>query len=115
MLAAIALPIFSSVQLKGLEVKSLSNAKQIALGCRLYASDNGGKFPPKLEDLVPTYVQDTKIFIDPLDPQHSPQGYDYFGGTDSDPPEKVLLQSKVANHGKRVVVYTDGSGVIKHE
>src|SRR3954468_11045709 len=46
-LASIALPVFSSVQERGAQTKDLSNAKQIALACKLYAADNDGKFPDK--------------------------------------------------------------------
>jgi hypothetical protein len=114
-LAAIALPVFNTVQQKAKATQSLSNAKQIALACRLYAADNDGKFPPTLQDLVPTYIQSQKIFSDPMDPTHAPIGYDYFGGKDSDPPDTVLLRSKVALHGMRVVVYSDSSGRILRE
>lgn len=46
-LAGIALPVFSSVQERGAQTKDLSNAKQIALACKLYAADNDGKYPDK--------------------------------------------------------------------
>jgi prepilin-type N-terminal cleavage/methylation domain-containing protein len=46
-LASIALPVFSSVQERGAQTKDLSNAKQIALACKLYAADNDGKYPEK--------------------------------------------------------------------
>ena len=46
-LAGIALPVYSSVQERGAQTKDLSNAKQIALACKLYATDNDGKFPDK--------------------------------------------------------------------
>jgi len=46
-LASIALPVFSSVQERGAQTKDLSNAKQIALACKLYAADNDGKYPDK--------------------------------------------------------------------
>ena len=41
-LASIALPAFTSVQQKGKQTKALSNAKQIAIALRLYASDHDG-------------------------------------------------------------------------
>lgn len=44
-LAGIALPVFGQVQVKGAQTKALSNAKQIATACKLYAVDNGGLFP----------------------------------------------------------------------
>jgi prepilin-type N-terminal cleavage/methylation domain-containing protein len=46
-LASIALPVFSAVQERGSQTKDLSNAKQIALACKLYAADNDGKYPDK--------------------------------------------------------------------
>jgi prepilin-type N-terminal cleavage/methylation domain-containing protein len=46
-LAGIALPVYSTVQERGAQTKDLSNAKQIALACKLYAADNDGKFPDK--------------------------------------------------------------------
>jgi prepilin-type N-terminal cleavage/methylation domain-containing protein len=44
-LAGIALPVFSQVQVKGAQTKALSNAKQIATALKLYAIDNSGQFP----------------------------------------------------------------------
>jgi len=46
-LAGIALPVYSTVQERGAQTKDLSNAKQIALACKLFAADNDGKFPDK--------------------------------------------------------------------
>src|SRR5438552_5102555 len=46
-LAGIGLPVYSSVQERGAQTKDLSNAKQIALACKLYATDNDGLFPDK--------------------------------------------------------------------
>lgn len=79
-LAGIALPVFTSVQIKGNETKALSNAKQIALALRLYSSDNNGNYPSytltsgqpttttvsssnqAFAQLFPTYVQQEAIF-----------------------------------------------------
>jgi len=47
-LASIAVPVFTSVQVKGAQTKALSNAKQIALALRLYATDNNGNYPSYL-------------------------------------------------------------------
>jgi prepilin-type N-terminal cleavage/methylation domain-containing protein len=46
-LAGIALPVYTTVQERGAQTKDLSNAKQIALACKLYAADNDGKYPDK--------------------------------------------------------------------
>jgi prepilin-type N-terminal cleavage/methylation domain-containing protein len=44
-LAGIALPVFSQVQERGAQTKTLSNGKQIGLACKLYATDHDGRFP----------------------------------------------------------------------
>ena len=46
-LAGIALPVYTTVQERGAQTKDLSNAKQLALACKLYATDNDGKYPDK--------------------------------------------------------------------
>ncbi len=81
-LASIALPAFTSVQQKGKQTKALSNAKQIAISLRLYASDHDGTYPSYTIDpltglstatlvstsndafaqLFPTYIKSEAIF-----------------------------------------------------
>jgi prepilin-type N-terminal cleavage/methylation domain-containing protein len=83
-LASIALPVFTSVTDRANQTKNLSNAKQIALACKLFAGDHDGKFPfqngqvdPPVDiaapgtgsnsnqifaSLVPAYVPTEKIF-----------------------------------------------------
>jgi len=73
-LAGIALPVFSQVQERGAQTKDLSNAKQIGLSCKLYATDNNGLYPGTTADtdsnaslklLIPQYVPTEKIFFVP--------------------------------------------------
>ena len=82
-LASLALPVFASVLDRAKQTKDLSNAKQIGLGCRLYAADHDGVFPnvdgwqdpaapivgvPNMPSnqifaaLIPSYSQQEKIF-----------------------------------------------------
>jgi prepilin-type N-terminal cleavage/methylation domain-containing protein len=68
-LAGIALPVFTAVQIKAHQANDLSNAKQVGLGLRLYASDNSGFFPTSsttsnaaFQNIVPTYIPTQKIF-----------------------------------------------------
>jgi len=84
-LASIALPAFSAVQERAKQTKDLSNAKQVGLACRLFATDHDGLFPnlnghvdpnaayaagipagvtsnEVLACLIPTYDQEEKIF-----------------------------------------------------
>ncbi|MDB6154959.1 MAG: hypothetical protein JWL90_3412 [Chthoniobacteraceae bacterium] len=81
-LAGIALPVFGEVQVRGAQTKALSNAKQIGLACKLFATDYNGNYPmytdiskdPKvsatpgsssndvLQTLMPDYLPDKSIF-----------------------------------------------------
>jgi prepilin-type N-terminal cleavage/methylation domain-containing protein len=82
-LASIALPVFSSVQERGKQTKDMSNAKQIATACKVYAGDHDGRYPyqngqvdPPVDitvgggnnanqafaTLIPDYVSQEKIF-----------------------------------------------------
>jgi prepilin-type N-terminal cleavage/methylation domain-containing protein len=82
-LAGIALPVFQKVQVNAEQTKTLSNAKQIGLGLKLYAGDYDGQFPKgsvydkdtgvwggatvtnsniAFRQLVPQYVPSEKIF-----------------------------------------------------
>ena len=59
-LAGIALPVFSQVQIKGAQTKALSNSKQIGLALKVYATDNSGVFPSYTmsgSPLAPTTTQ----------------------------------------------------------
>src|SRR5947208_14810458 len=80
-LAIFGLLSFTSFQQKGKQTKALSNAKQIALALRLYASDHDGTYPSTTLDasgnptttdvstsndafaqLFPTYIKSEAIF-----------------------------------------------------
>jgi len=45
LLASIAVPAFTGVQIRAAQTKSLSNAKQIGLCCKQFAIDNNGQYP----------------------------------------------------------------------
>ena len=85
-LASIALPVFNGVTERANQTKDLSNAKQIGLALKLFASDNNGAFPAKkpADDysngtdlaagdvsndafwwLFPSYLQSEDIFATP--------------------------------------------------
>src|SRR5438094_2850691 len=62
-LAGIALPVFSQVQEKGAQTKALSNAKQIGLGCKLYAADHDGLFPSSKIDPATNEPQTPSVAV----------------------------------------------------
>jgi hypothetical protein len=108
--AGIALPVFTSVAEKGNLTKSLSQEKQIALACKLYAADHNGNFPPTLQALIPDYLTDTKLFVSPFAPI-VPMGYAYTSGlTDTSPPKTVLIKDKFSSQARHLIVaHVDGS------
>ena len=80
-LAGIALPVFTQVQIKAAQTKALANGKQIGLACKLFAGDYNGTYPCVLDsstlkpitgvppdantalaELIPDYIPDEKIF-----------------------------------------------------
>jgi prepilin-type N-terminal cleavage/methylation domain-containing protein len=82
LLASIAMPAFTGVQVQAAQTKALSNAKQIGLCCKEFAVDNNGQYPSYTVDsatsgspqvvadsnsafaqLFPTYLQTISIFF----------------------------------------------------
>jgi prepilin-type N-terminal cleavage/methylation domain-containing protein len=118
-LASLALPAFNSVQERAKQTKDLSNAKQVGLACRLFASDHDGVFPnyngwvdPNVAfpagipavtsnqvfaSLIPTYDQQEKIF--------------YLGGSawsTAVPDENIVLPADRLKQGENNFAYMYG-------
>ncbi len=53
-LASIALPVFNGVTERANQTKDLSNAKQIGIAAKLFASDNNGFYPSKYRRQITT-------------------------------------------------------------
>lgn len=85
-LASFALPAYTTVQERAYQTKDLSNAKQVGLALKQFASDNNGTFPNKMPAagdysaapagapatsndafwwLFPTYLQSEDVFVVP--------------------------------------------------
>ena len=58
-LASIALPVFNGVTERANQTKDLSNAKQVGVALKLFASDNNGFFPSKAPGLDYNGAPDT--------------------------------------------------------
>lgn len=112
-LAGVALPVFGAVKEKALLTKALSNAKQVGAACKIYALEHDGKFPAKLEDLVPEIIPDASVLLCPYPDPKNPVPFEYFGGSENDGPQKVLLASPAVEGKGRVFIYVDGSGKVK--
>jgi prepilin-type N-terminal cleavage/methylation domain-containing protein len=80
LLASIAVPAFTGVQIRAAQTKAMSNAKQIGLACKQFAIDNNGLYPTYawsasgtgsatattsndcFENLLPTYLTTISLF-----------------------------------------------------
>lgn len=88
----VLLPVFSRTAVRGAQTKSLSNAHQLASGCKLYALDHGGRFPVHLNELEPDYISDVKSLRGVIHGSDDKPAYVYdwlyLGGgfTDANPP-----------------------------
>jgi len=117
LIAAMALPAAVGARDRANAMRSMSNAKQIHIACFCYATDNDGKFPDNLDQLVPQYLPDRRVFVCPLSEDKTSIGYEYFSGlTSTSAPDKILLQSKATTkRHERVIVRVDGSAQLKRE
>jgi len=101
--------------IRGAEVKSMTNARNIGLACRQYAREHGGVYPVSLDLIIPQYMPDRTKLVSPLDPSE-PVGYTFTPPTPArtDSPDTIVLEDKFAptlGHN-RVVVYANGSARI---
>ena len=86
--------------------------KLLATACKLYAMDHQEAYPPNLDELFPELPVGSDGSVSSLSPNES-MAYYYYGGTEKDAPDKVLLMSKFKDRrGKRIIVHVDMSGLI---
>jgi hypothetical protein len=104
----------------GEQSREMSDLKQVATACRLYADDHEGRFPAKVSDLIPDYLQDHRLFFTKGRGDDPPQLIIYHAGYRADDPAETLLvasprpfESSRGRH--RVVVFVDTSGRIVPE
>lgn len=96
-LAALAVPAFNSVQIKGNQMKLVSNARQIVLASRMYANDHNGQLAPDIETLFTEGLLNERRLLDfPGNTNVAGQGWDYRGAglTDAAEPRTLILVTK---------------------
>jgi len=120
-------PMCGTVSKRGAMTRNLSNAKQLATSCKLYAIEHAGRFPVHLSELVPDYVPAESyphlLYARAVqgDETFTPQfDWLYFGaGFDETHPPHMLIASPQAPYHtarpKRVVIHGDTSGLIMKE
>lgn len=110
-LAALAAPGLFNIQDRAHQAQSINNTRQVIISLKMYAADHGGKYPATLDELIKTAPEDEKLLDYPQFTDWSPEkGYEYAGGSDAEPGQKVILMSRShSQSGKRILGHNDGS------
>lgn len=115
-LAALAVPAFNSVQRQGNQMKLVSNAKQMLLATKMYASEHNGSLPPDIETLFTEgLLNDRRLLEFPGTTNTPGQGWDYRGAglTDNASASTIILVTKQPVGRKEfIVARSDGSAEV---
>ena len=96
---------------RGRSIADESRLKNVMLGCRMYALDYDGDYPPNLRMLFPDYVDEERDFVSrPISKGDRERDFIYRSGFKStdDPTEPILLSPSKTKRGKRGVGFADG-------
>jgi type II secretory pathway pseudopilin PulG len=116
-LAGTALPAFTKIQERAAQTKEINNARQVIMGLKIYAADNGGKYPGELSELITAKVLDNESllsFTDPVTKEHKAWLYNN-KLNDSAPGSEAVIASPSLIGGKRIVGFNDGSARLTTE
>ena len=110
LLAGIAVPNFVRARERALTITDLNTLRQVQMGLKMHAADNGGKYPATLAALAPKYGNSQILeFTDRRTNQRTPWLYRN-SLTETSPATEVLLAAPVASSlGERAVGFNDGS------
>lgn len=106
-LAAMVVPVANGVQKKAKSTQQIGNMRNVILGLRTYAADEGGSLPRNLRDPYPDYIDDESLFSDGRN--GLPEELLYNAGLFSMyPDDLILIASPAPIDGKRIVGYLGG-------
>lgn len=90
-------------------VGAVNDVKQLVLGCRAYAADNNGNYPPSLSVLYPDYIDHRPLFegLDERGKNKSPMIY-HPGLTNTSNSGTQLIEHPFTFGGKKVIGYANG-------
>ncbi len=103
-LGGMMLPALGKAKAKAQRIKAVSNLKQIGLAARIFANDNGDRFPSSFEEMKDELGTE-KILLDP----NSGRRFVYVGaGKNESDPNAIIAYSPTDDKG-RAVAFADGS------
>lgn len=90
-------------------VKEVSYVKQLLLGCRAYAADNEGKYPPQLKDLYPDYVDYLFLFEGQDTKRKNKRPMIYYPGlTNTSNSRAPLIEHPFTFEDKKIIGFAGG-------
>jgi prepilin-type N-terminal cleavage/methylation domain-containing protein len=119
LLASIAVPAFTGVQVRAAQTKAMSNAKQIGLACKQFAIDNNGAYPTyqwsttgtsttpaptstdAFNNLFPGYLTTISLF-------YVPKSAFTLGNQPSDPSQQTMSSTGAIATGQNEWAYVTG-------
>lgn len=102
-LGSLLMPVTNRVAERVKMAKASKSCKQLILGCRMYAADHEGVFPPDLETLYPDYIDVPDLFV-AVDNRGEKFPVVYHAGlTDTAPVDDILIEYPLEFHGQRIV------------
>lgn len=111
-LASLAFPAFAKVQDKANNTKVMNQLKQLVVCLRIYAADQGGKYPAQLSDLIKESMLDNPSLLEFSDPNTKENLAPLYNNqlTDSSDGGEIVLAAPTPNKsGKRIAAFNDGS------
>ena len=108
--AGFLLPLWTNSRPCGPLTRNLSTAKQVFLAVRMYAEDNKGKLPEKLEDIMPKYCTTDAVLWSTGGDGKTKVRWQYFPNHKfGEEPRAIILSSLPNPDGYRVIGFTDES------
>ncbi len=115
-LASIMIPAVVGVQREANSVMEVNNIRQLTMGCMMYEVAKGGKFPEKLQDLFPDYIDDETLLKATDSKTKETRDYIYFPvQTEVSKEYLPLIASPFVHNGKRAVGMCSGAALIMDE
>ncbi len=110
-IASLAVPSFNVIQDKAKQVKSGQQMRQIILASKMYQSDHS-EFPDSLTDLIPDYLPDESLLVDPYNEDAPDSSFIYTKpSNDAHPLTIVLMSRKEDARGRRPLALFDGTHI----
>lgn len=105
-MAALAVPSLSGVQIKARQTYEMSQVRQITLACRIHAADHDGAFPETLGDLLEGGNVDAGV----LEPKGAIGGAFLYrrGLRDDSPASEIFIASPLPVGDQRIIGQVDG-------